>query len=386
MAAAAVDNSASFSVLPAGPKDPDTSTNLPDLADRKYIRWDTPGVEKVPSGEEEHIQAVADQINLIQRTHYNKTRHAYGGTHARTQGVVKGTFVVKDDLPPHLKQTELFSHGGSYPAVCRYSTEPGDPGQDDRIPNPRGFAMKLFDVRGDMFDAGKDIPTQDIEFNSTPALDLADAKTTKEIIGLRIAHGGNKDELYKHLEARDDTELQKGRDQVRNTHLSSTRQYSQTAYRFGDYVIKYCLVPSTDTQRKLFEETVRPEHGDDILHRWLKDFHAQHDAEYLFQVQLLENLDDQPVEYAGKPWDPEKYPWQTVATLKIPKQNSFDFERKAFWEDHMRVDPWHGLKSLQPLGGANRLRRVVYPASSKLRRELNGRKEINVKSIDEIPN
>jgi len=29
---------------------------------------------------------------------------------------------------------------------------------------------------------------------------------------------------------------------------------------------------------------------------------------------------------------------------------------------------------------------VVYPASSKLRRKMNGRKEINVKSIDEIPN
>ncbi|KAF2227296.1 catalase-like domain-containing protein [Elsinoe ampelina] len=361
-------------------------TKLSDLSDRKYLRWDSPGVEKIPSGEEDDIKAVAEQINLIQRTHYNKTRHSYGGTHARTQGIVKGTFVVKDDLPPHLKQTELFSNGGSYPAVCRYSTEPGDPGQDDRIPNPRGFAMKLFNVHGDMFDAGADLPTQDIEFNSTPALDLADAKTTKEIIALRIAHGANQSELYKHLEARPDTDLQKGRDKVHNTHLSSTRQYSQTAYRFGDYVIKYCLVPSTPTQQKMFSETVRPDHTDDVLHHWLRAFHAQHDAEYLFQVQLLENLDDQPVEYAGKVWDAEKYPWQTVATLKIPRQESFDYERKSFWEDHMRVDPWYGLKSLQPLGGSNRLRRTVYEASSRLRRELNGRKQVGVKSIDEVPN
>jgi len=28
----------------------------------------------------------------------------------------------------------------------------------------------------------------------------------------------------------------------------------------------------------------------------------------------------------------------------------------------------------------------VYPASSSLRRKMNGRKEINVKTIDEIPN
>ena len=79
--------------------------------------------------------------------------------------------------------------------------------------------MKVFNVQGEMFDIGKDYPTQDIEFNSTPALDLADAKTTEEIIDLRIKYGGNPKELYKHLEMRRDTDLRKARDQVRNTHL-----------------------------------------------------------------------------------------------------------------------------------------------------------------------
>jgi hypothetical protein len=264
--------------------------------------------------------------------------------------------------------------------------------------------MKIFGVEGDHFDGdAKNVPTQDIEFNSTAAIDLADAKTTKEIIGLRINYGKDQKELYKHLEQRDDTLLQKGRDQVRNTHLESTRQYSQTAYRFGDYVIKYCLVPSTETQGKLYDETVKPSDEDDILHRWLQNFHRDHNAEYLFQVQLLENLDDQPVEYSGKVWDAEKYPWQTIGKLVIPKQDSFNYERKTFWEDHMRIDPWHGLKSLQPLGSSNRLRKqcecayltvwdqhalmpiLVYPASSALRRKLNGRKEIHVREIVEIP-
>jgi len=70
-----------------------------------------------------------------------------------------------------------------------------------------------------MFDIGKHYPTQDIEFNSSPALDLADAKTTKEIINVCIKYGANPKELYKHLEQRKDTDLQKARDQVRNTHL-----------------------------------------------------------------------------------------------------------------------------------------------------------------------
>ncbi|KAK6600703.1 hypothetical protein H4I95_07685 [Botrytis cinerea] len=335
------------------------------LKSRNYIKWDASEVEVIPPNEQEDIQAIADQINSIQKAQFNAHRHCFGGTHARTQGLVKGELII-------------------YPIVMRYSTEPGDPALDDRIPQPRGLGMKVFNVDGERFD-GKDLSTQDIEFNSTPALDLADAKTTKEIIGLRIKYGGDKTELYKHLEARKDTALQKARDEVRNTHLESTRQYSQTAYRFGDYVVKYCLVPSSETQKKLYEETVKPDaHPDNILSEWLKEFHTNHDAEYLFQVQLLENLEDQPVEYAGKVWDPEKYPWQTVATLKIPKQDSFIAARKTFWEDHMRLDPWHGLESFQPLGSPNRLRRVVYPASSSFRRKMNGRQELDVNNIDSI--
>ena len=64
------------------------------------------------------------------------------------------------------------------------------------------------------------------------------------------------------------------------------------------------------------------------------------------------------MEYAGKVWDPEKYPWQTVGKLVVPKQDSFNYELKSFWEDHMRIDPWLGLKTLQPLGSPNRLRKV----------------------------
>lgn len=101
----------------------------------------------------------------------------------------------------------------------RYSTEIGDPAKDDRIAQPRGLAMKVFNVPGEMFEAGKGFDTHDIEFNSTPAIELADAKTAKEIFDLRIKYGGDQKVLDKHYEAREDAELQKARDKVRNTRL-----------------------------------------------------------------------------------------------------------------------------------------------------------------------
>jgi hypothetical protein len=366
------------------------SRNMPSfwaLTNRRYLRWDSVGVEQIPAGEADDIKAVAEQINTQQKQQFDNHRHVYTGTHCRTHGIVKGTFKVHD-LPAHLRQGELFAAPREYPAACRYSTETGAPGFPDNVPAPRGFSMKLFNVRGDMFDAGKNVPTQDMEFNSTPAIELATARVTREVFDIRMKVGDDMDAMYKELDKRDDTQLQKARFNVPNPHLASLRQYSQTAYRFGDYVMKYCLVPNTETQRKLHDERVKPsKHASDIHHQWLRNFHLQHDAEYLFQVQLLENLTEQPVEYAGSAWDDEKFPWQTVATLKIPKQESFDLERKVFWEDHMRLDPWHGLKAYQPLGSSNRLRKVVYPASSQLRRKMNGNKrEIWVKNIDEIPN
>ena len=80
-------------------------------------------------------------------------------------------------------------------------------------------------------------------------------------------------------------------------------------------------------------------HPDHILSDWLQEFHKSHEAEYLLQFQLLENIDEQPVEDVGVTWNPEKYPWQTVAKIVIPKQESFLPVRKTFWEDHLRLDP-----------------------------------------------
>lgn len=199
--------------------------------------------------------------------------------------------------------------------------------------------MKIFNVKGEMFDAGGDDPTQDIEFNSTPVTELADAKTAREILEMRLTYGHDKPELYKHLKERQDSRLQLSRDNVPNYHLESLQWYSQSPYRFGNFVMKFRLIPSTETQCELSNLTVKPEDGQDVLHRWLREFHFNHDAAFLFEVQLLENLDEQSVEYSGTVWDEKKYPWQPIAELVIPKQDSWNLARKTFWEDHMRVDP-----------------------------------------------
>jgi hypothetical protein len=52
---------------------------MSDLSHRNYIRWDDPRVESIPPNEAETINAVAEQINAIQKVFYDKTRHCYAG-------------------------------------------------------------------------------------------------------------------------------------------------------------------------------------------------------------------------------------------------------------------------------------------------------------------
>ncbi len=55
------------------------ATSPDAMADRKYIHWQAKGVESIPPNEAEDIQAVADQINAMQKAQYNMHRHCYTG-------------------------------------------------------------------------------------------------------------------------------------------------------------------------------------------------------------------------------------------------------------------------------------------------------------------
>ncbi|KAK5282297.1 hypothetical protein LTR40_003497, partial [Exophiala xenobiotica] len=83
------------------------------LEGRDYIRWDDSRVQSKPEGEDEDIKAVAEMINAIQKAQYNSHRHC---THARTQGIVKGTLKTEPNMPPHLKQS-MFAEEREWPVL-----------------------------------------------------------------------------------------------------------------------------------------------------------------------------------------------------------------------------------------------------------------------------
>jgi hypothetical protein len=84
-------------------------------------------------------------------------------------------------------------------------------------------------------------------------------------------------------------------------------------------------------------------------------------------------------------WDETTAPYQTIATVEFPPQDSLQPERRVFWDDRMRLSPWDGLAEHRPLGSINRLRKMVYVMSRKKREEINAVETKRVEGVDEIP-
>ena len=96
------------------------------------------------------------------------------------------------------------------------------------------------------------------------------------------------------------------------------------------------------------------------------------DGEWAFEVQLARDPERQPIEDASALWDEAEAPFVQVATLYLPRQDSWDAEAVEQADDRMRFSPWNGIMAHRPLGSVNRARRETYRYSAHFRAEANG--------------
>lgn len=163
-------------------------------------------------------------------------------------------------------------------------------------------------------------------------------------------------------------------------------EYSQSAYRHGDYVAKYGVFPLGEAQLAIKDQNIKDDDPINVISQFNRAFHMQHKVTYSFCAQLLQDLKEQPVEDIGIEWDEKKYPFEQIATLEFEPQDSWMPEFRTWWDDKITVNSWHGLKEHRPLGSTNRLRRVVYAESRKLRLRVNGYKGyVEPSSLEEVP-
>jgi hypothetical protein len=310
-------------------------------------------LEVEPPGEAEAIWAIVQAIEEEVRT-AAKTGPARRDAHPKAHGCVRAEFRVMDAVPPELA-AGVFAAPRTYQAWIRYSNGSGTP-QPDSVGDGRGMAIKLMGV--------EDSPstTQDFIMVNYPVFFVRNAADYVDFqLNLLkfFLPGFNPFRLRLHelLVA-----LAITRQKVLNP--LNSRYWSMTPILLGSGAAKYSARPIAPLSS--FTATDSP----NFLRANLARHLAQGGAEFDFMLQPQGQSTAMPIEDPTIRWDEAASPFTPVARITIPPQTFESPEQLAFCEN-LSFTPWHCVEAHRPLGGINRVRRLVYDHISRLRHDLN---------------
>jgi hypothetical protein len=294
-------------------------------------------------------------------------RTAFRDAHAKIVGLVRAVVRVRDDLPAELAHG-VWRPGATYKAWVRFSN--GDsPPKSDGARDARGMAIKLCGLPaglGDRLPGDGEQATQDFVLIDNPSFFIKDAREYVAFVERKV---GGKNVIFGFIVTATwpwrwrwrelCTMLSLLKDPP--SHLAQT-YHSMTPYRLGPHVVKLRARPLT-------EWVPRSDEQPDSLRVAMQAQLEIGDARFALEVQRR-TKDTLLVEDARQVWPEADAPFEPVAELAIPPQ-SFTSDAQLAFGDRLSFSPWHGLLAHRPLGSLNRMRRMVYPASSSLRHQLN---------------
>lgn len=341
----------------------------------------SPNVETVEPDEAETIAGLEEQLRKILDTTSEDYGHAVRSVHAKGHGLAKGTLTVLDGLAPELAQG-LFATPGEHEAIMRFSTNAGDI-LDDAIKLPRGVALKIFGVEGDRLPGSEGDATQDFVLVNAPAFAAPNTKmfltNLKMLAATTDKAEGAKKMLSSVLRAFEaGIEAVGGKSPMLSTlggakpvHPLGAIYFSQTAFRYGDYIAKFQLLP-VGPNAEYATALVSAADNPDAIREHVDELLREKGAEWELRVQLCTDLEKMPIEDASVVWDESLSSFRTVAKLSVPPQPGWVYNQSEQVEDRLAFSPWHGLAAHHPLGNVNRARTSPYEMSANYRARFNG--------------
>jgi hypothetical protein len=339
-------------------------------------------IEQPAEDEQKTIAELIKTLRMISETTFEDSGHATRSVHAKSHGLLHGEIKVLDSLPEVLRQG-MFAKPGTYKAVIRLSTPPGDV-LTDSITTPRGMALKIIGVDGARLPGSESDTTQDFVMVNGPAFLAPDAKTFLSSLKLLAKTTDKAEGMKKGLSAvlrgtekmvealGGESATLKSMGGHAQTHPLGETFYTQAPLRFGSYIAKVSVAPIAPAQLALQHKTIDLHGNPDGLRSAVNDYFATHDAEYELRVQLCTDLKTMPVEDASVIWPEDQSPYIPVARIRIPAQKAWDPSQSGAEEDALSFSPWHGLDAHRPLGSVMRARKPAYESSAAFRAEHNG--------------
>ena len=167
---------------------------------------------------------------------------------------------------------------------------------------------------------------------------------------------------------------------VRKIQATSVRNPLNVAYfgaspfRFGpDRVMRFLVEPTACSadDADLSQEEMSVLHPDYLAQALASAIAEGEPLTLSFKIQIagaadIEGREEQMIENASLPWDPEAFQPVEVAQLVVPADQSCELVDAC---KPLLFTPWHALADHEPLGGINRLRKPVYSASADFRRQ-----------------
>ena len=293
------------------------------------------------------------------------------GAHAKAHACVRAYFEIDEEAATRLRHGVFATPGKRYRAWIRLSNGHYDLNSSQDYRNDaRGMAIKLLQIDGEPLETDDTgAHSQDFLLTSSPVFFARTMHDYNELVAaprdLRgfFFPGWNPFRWrWKELLAVPKTLTPPP------ASVLDPDYYSITPYKLGPRNVKYGARPCPGRTAN----AVPPHEQDqaDFLQRQLARELRERGACFYFAAQEQKPERGMDLDDATAVWSEKDSPFLRLATITIPAQSFLRPEQMAFCEN-LSFAPWHALPAHRPIGELNRLRRHVYPASSRHRRARN---------------
>ncbi|VTU27880.1 hypothetical protein H6CHR_02883 [Variovorax sp. PBL-H6] len=321
--------------------------------------------EQLLPSEEQFVDSIVRSFTQQMRDLWKPGGFERGGN-TKTQGIVRGEFIVHDDIPAEMKRG-IYAKPQRFRAWVRFSG-PGPyitPDIDDV-----GFmsiSIKLMGVPGTKL-MEEEQHTLDMFGVSTPTFVTPDVKANA---ALQIESVKNA-QIFYFVNLRESHVL----DLVMQSLFIKTQSspleapyFSCVPYLLGEgQAMQYSVWPKSTKRTPIPRLPLRP--PDDYLRQAMAATLSREEVAFDIRLQMQTDPHRMPIENAGVLWPEKLSPRISVATLRIPKQR-FDSPAQMEFAKKLSYNPWHTIAEHRPLGNQSRARRRMYWELSKLRHDMN---------------
>ncbi len=314
--------------------------------------------ERVAPDEAQRYAGFATQFSEIQAR--KSQRYGAGrALHRKQLAAAQGTLEVLDGLP-HFAHYGLFAVPHDYEVWVRLSNG-GMDRAPDKMPDIRGFALRVLGVRGNSALGNGPAVSQDFTLINQEAFAFPGST---EFVEFAVAASHGNGNLLKYLFRKYGlfglpAQLGKMVKIVKKpfSGFATEPLFSALPMANGPYAVRVRLVPAAANGK--------PEPG--ASSDWSADFAARlrkGPLHWDMQLQYYANETLTPIEDASVNWTT---PYATVARLMLPQQDLEAPEARTFAErvEGSVFDPWQALVEHRPLGDVQRARKAVYFASQQ---------------------